>query len=73
VITLLGVYFGTYSAMLQPVVVVEEGWHGMVVSGCREPHFRAGDAVLQFAFAPLVWIDQLVRPNYWNEFSHFDP
>ena len=73
VITLFAFYFGAYSAMLQPVVMVEEGWHGMVVSGCRKPHFRIGDTVTQFVFAPLVWIDRLARPGYWNEFSETVP
>jgi hypothetical protein len=72
-VTLICVYLGAYPAMLQPVVMVEKGWHGMVVSGCREPHFRIGDGVSQFVFAPLVWIDRLVRPDYWSEFSDFDP
>lgn len=73
VVTLVCVYFGMYSAMLHPVVIVEEGMLGMVGSGYREPHFRRCDAVSQIVFAPLVCIDQRIRPNYWNEFSDFDP
>ena len=73
VVTLVGVYFGTYSALLQTVVIMDEGILGMVVSGYREPHFRYGDATAQVIFAPLIWIDQRVRPAYWSEFSDFDP
>ena len=72
VMALFAAYFGAYAAMLRPVVMVEQGWHGMVVRGCREPHFRIGDTFSQYIFAPLVWIDRLARPAYWNEFSDFD-
>jgi hypothetical protein len=72
VVTLVGVYLGTYSALLQPVDIVDEGILGMVVSGYREPHFRCGDVTAKFIFAPLIWIDQRVRPAYWERFSDFD-
>ena len=73
VVTLVCVYLGSYSAILQPINVVGEGFGGMVVSGYREPHFRIGNAVSQVVFAPLVWIDRHVRPRYWDQFSDFDP
>jgi hypothetical protein len=73
VVTLACVYFGMYSAMLHPEVIVEESVLGIVGSGYREPHFRIGDAVAQIVFAPLVCIDRRVRPMYWNTFSDFDP
>ena len=72
VVTLACVYLGSYSATLTPIVVVDEGWHGMVVSGQREPRFRIFDGVLQFVFLPVIWCDRVVRPGYWEKFSDFD-
>lgn len=71
-ITLLGAYCGAYSVLLQPVVVVEESFHGMVVSGYRAPRFRFGGNPMRAIFAPLIWLDREIRPSFWDRFSDFE-
>jgi hypothetical protein len=71
-ITALSVYLAAYVALVQPVVIVDEGLGGMVVSGYREPEFRVGGSAAKIMFGPLVWLDRAVRPSYWEPFSDFD-
>lgn len=72
VVTLICIYCGAYSAMLSPVVIVDEASLGMVVSGYREPDFRIGGVISRFVFAPAIWLDRQIRPEYWQPFSDFD-
>ena len=69
VLAIVGVYVAAYCALLDPVVVADEGHHGIVISGYREPEYRFGGEVSKTLFAPIAWIDQKVRPTYWQDAS----
>jgi hypothetical protein len=64
VFTLVCVYLGAYSANLD-ALEVNVRLHG-VASHYRDPRFRVGDTVSQFVFRPVVCIDQMLRPEYWE-------
>ena len=58
-------YLGAYVALLRP----ESYWFcslGSVGSPYqREPAFRFCGDRAKTAFAPLLWMDQRIRPTYW--------
>jgi hypothetical protein len=75
VITALGIYISAYRALMQPIIIVDEGHLGMVIEGSREPHYgtleRNGrlNSFCRIVFAPIEYIDYICRPKYWDEYS----
>jgi hypothetical protein len=67
-----GAYFASYRALLRPVVIVDEGHLGRVVSGYRRPAYLAGEPLTSFLFWPAAWMDRQTRPGYWGTFSEID-
>ena len=65
-------YFTSYKALLDPIIFVEIGGHGMVAKGYRGPHFRTTNSILSLVFYPAVLFDRKIRPSYWNEYSDYD-
>jgi hypothetical protein len=69
------VYISAYRALLDPMILVNVGHHGIVIEGSREPHYgslaRDGalNAFCRFVFAPIEQIDYLMRPQYWDKYS----
>jgi hypothetical protein len=54
---LIAVYVGTYFALLD-TTASPTVWIG--------PKFRSESQTLRAVFAPLMWIDYKLRPDYWN-------
>jgi hypothetical protein len=71
-VTAFCVYLGAYLASLRPVVVVDEGSHGMLISGSQELDYLVPGKLWRITFAPAAWIDYQLRPQYWNEYSDYD-
>ena len=67
------VYITSYKLLLDPIIIVEIGGHGMVVKGSRGPHFRMINPILSLVYYPAVLVDRKMRPRYWNEYSDYDP
>lgn len=69
------VYLSAYKALMEPMILVDLGHHGIVIEGSREPHYgslsRDGalNAFCRVVFAPIERIDYLMRPQYWDEYS----
>jgi hypothetical protein len=69
------VYISAYWALLDPMILVNVGHHGIVIEGSREPHYGslaldgALNAFCRVVFAPIEQIDYLMRPEYWNKYS----
>src|SRR5438128_218520 len=59
----LGVYLGSYfmivSAVPPNLMFGCCSWHG-------SPSYRLGGAVSEVVFAPLVQLDQRIRPEHWK-------
>ena len=69
------VYLSAYRALMEPMILVDRGHHGIVIEGSREPHYgsleRDGalNAFCRVVFAPIERVDYLMRPQYWDEYS----
>ena len=64
VTVLSGLYVGSYLAMIRPKI-------GLAVLGrtaeyWRVPDYRINNVVTRTGYAPLAWLDQRIRPQYWH-------
>lgn len=72
---LCGLQFRTRGALLDPVILVDFGYHGIAIEVSKEPHYgalardEALNAFCRVVFAPIEQIDYLMRPQYWNKHS----
>jgi hypothetical protein len=58
-------YLASYLMLLKPEAHC--GVCSLSIMECyRTPSYRLGGATYASYFAPLQWIDQRIRPNYWN-------
>ena len=67
-ILLMSVYLAAYKALLRPMIIPREGHMGTTY-GYRKPDFLIGGTLSQLVFAPLVWTDRRMRPDYWDNYS----
>ena len=66
VVTLVAVYLGMYSPLLRPVEVDLDDWPCVIIPGDRHADFKVGGKFSRLVFAPAVWLDRKVRPEFWN-------
>lgn len=63
-VLLLVAYVGGYVALLSPgELVLLDGGSGL---RARVPAYRVGGLVPRTIFGPALWVDQRVRPQYWD-------
>lgn len=61
---LLLTYLGCYAALLDPEqVIIIDGASQTVL---RDPGYRIKGDTVRAAFAPLAWVDQQFRSDYWG-------
>jgi hypothetical protein len=64
IVLLLAAYVASYAALLDPGELAEGGLERMNV--CRVPAYRVGGEYAYAFYRPALWVDQRVRPGYWD-------
>lgn len=65
IVAVLCAYIAAYKFLLVPVTYVTEAHLGFA-RGYREPSFKYGGRLSEVIFAPAVFVDRCIRPDYWN-------
>ena len=68
---LLASYIALYRALTVPEIIVSESVAG-IGTGYRDPNFRFGGSLTKLAFLPATFVDQHVRPAFWNSYCTLD-
>lgn len=63
-------YVGSYYAMLRPIpansMLYPIPATGLLPGAyARRPHYRFHNNVVRTVYAPMLWLDQKIRPQYW--------
>lgn len=65
--TLLASYIALYRALTVPEIILSESAGGIGI-GYRDPNFRFGGSLTKLAFLPATFVDQRIRPDFWNSY-----
>ncbi len=67
VVTALSLYFGSYVALLRPVVVIEESTVTLIGGGVQvEPRYALDHPLVNWLFYPAYLLDYSARTSYWT-------
>ena len=73
IVTAVCLYLGAYVQLSDPVIIVEEGHHGIVIKGYVQPSYKFENPLVEKLFLPAYYVDYMLRKEYWSDYhDEFD-